>query len=450
MNNQKYTNHLKNFLLFLRITQRKIAHVLIMSFLLQAASPFVTQATTPVTVPMQTSPPIEAAVIRHTPVIQNRVEGSVRQLLPETFKLENAAIITGDLYVPGAPTVVKTGAATYTGTFPGTGSATPTNYQIQLNGSAKLGKLITRTDAIAMPVVTAPPATTNTRDVTLSAANQSAGNWATVRDLKLEGVAGNVTVPAGTYRNFTVASGTRIVLGIAGATIPSVYNLNDLVVKDNAAIIVNGLVTLNVGTGVKLEGSGFIGNSANPGWLTINNNSGDVKVSGDTRLYGTVNAPNSKIVIEGSSIITGKVWADNLTVSGGAKLTGVNFNQPLPASLTSIAPSTGNQGQTITVTLTGANTTWNGTTQASFGAETSVGGAAYGQLGTINVTSATTATAQVAISPTAALEPRSVTVVTGTETVTLSNVFFVKPATPPSMRVMKSLSRMQGTTGFAK
>ena len=79
-----------------------------------------------------------------------------------------------------------------------------------------------------------------------------------------------------------------------------------------------------------------------------------------------------------------------------------------------------------------------------------MGGAAYGSLGPVQVSSPTTATAQIVISPTAALAPRSVQVVTGNESVSLIDIFIVSAATPPGA-ASATVSTYAGATtpGFA-
>ena len=52
----------------------------------------------------------------------------------------------------------------------------------------------------------------------------------------------------------------------------------------------------------------------------------------------------------------------------------------------SISPTRATQGQSLTVTLNGVNTHWvAGNTKASFGGEVSVGGAAAGEFGPVQV-----------------------------------------------------------------
>jgi hypothetical protein len=149
---------------------------------------------------MRAQQPGPRATVRHGFTINGRIEGSVQQLTGESTTLNGGGVLTGDLLVPGVPTLHLNGNPTFGGTVQGTGSAQPTNYPVTINGSAQLGHLVTRTDPTTMPSVAAPPASTGTRDVTINNSSQSPGNFATLRDLTLNGNVGLITVPAGTYR----------------------------------------------------------------------------------------------------------------------------------------------------------------------------------------------------------------------------------------------------------
>jgi hypothetical protein len=108
----------------------------------------------------------------------------------------------------------------------------------------------TRIDPVAIPTVPAPPATSGTRNVELKKATDSAGNWATVRDLKLSGQAGTVAVPPGSYRDFTASGQTGLVLGLAGATQPSSYNFQSLTLNGQARLEVVGPIVLTLNSGL--------------------------------------------------------------------------------------------------------------------------------------------------------------------------------------------------------
>ena len=108
-----------------------------------------------------------------------------------------------------------------------------------------------------------------------------------------------------------------------------------------------------------------------------------------------------------------------------------------------VSPTGGNQAQTMVVNLTGTGTNWvAGQTTASFGGEVTVDW--------INITSATTATAQITISTTAALGPRTVTATTGSEVVTAVDAFAVNAVTPPgaASSTVATLAGSAGNPGF--
>ncbi len=108
-----------------------------------------------------------------------------------------------------------------------------------------------------------------------------------------------------------------------------------------------------------------------------------------------------------------------------------------------VSPTSGNQGQTMVVNLTGTGTNWvAGQTTASFGGEITVDW--------VNVTSATAATAQITISATAALGPRNVTLTTGAEVVTAIDAFAVNAVTPPgaASSTVSTLAGSAGNPGF--
>ncbi len=97
--------------------------------------------------------------------------------------------------------------------------------------------------------------------------------------------------------------------------------------------------------------------------------------------------------------------------------------QPGTPIVTSFAPTSGQQGQTFTLTVTGQFTHFTqGTTQVSLGAGITVSN--------VSVSSTMNLTAQVVIDPAAAVGTKTLTVTTGTEVVSVANVFNVLAATP--------------------
>lgn len=260
--------------------------------------------------------PPARAIVRHGFNLNGRIEGSVQQLMGESNILNSSAVLTGDLMVPGSPNLIRNGTTTFGGTVVGTGSAQPNNYSVTMNSGSRLGRLLTRTDAVAMPTVAAPPAPTGTRNVTINSSSQSPGDFATLRNLTLNSNVGNFTIPPGTYGSFTANSGSGFILGIAGATQPSVYNFSTLTLNSSSQFQVVGPVVITVGTNLTLNAS--TGSSANPGWLQIKIASGGVTLNTGSTLHGSVIAPSGTVTI--NARLVGNVTADRLTVNSGGVL----------------------------------------------------------------------------------------------------------------------------------
>lgn len=259
------------------------------------------------------------ALVRHAPVLNGGLDGSVQVLLPESMTLNGNSWISGDLLVPGTPTVRLNGHPTYAGTVDGDGAGAPTNFTITLNGSAALRHVVRRTDAIALPAVPPPPAPTGTRNVALNAPADSAGDFATVRNLTLNGHAGARAIPAGTYGALTANGQSGFVLGEPGATTPAIYNLQSLTLNGGSTLEVVGPVVLNVAGSVVLNSA--TENSGRPEWLLINVANGGLTLNGNGSLAAFVTAPSGTITINGAGELNGGIVADRLTINGSAVLT---------------------------------------------------------------------------------------------------------------------------------
>jgi RHS repeat-associated protein len=269
-----------------------------------------------------------AALVRHAPTINGTIDGSVQQMLPEPVTLNGGAVVTGDLLVPGTPTVRLNGRPTYDGTLDGAGATAPTDYQVTLNGNTRLGHVVRRTDAVALPTVAPVPQPSGTRIVTINAASQSAGDFATLRHLTLNGNVGQYAVPPGTYGDFTANGGSGFTLGVAGSTRPVVYNFQRLTLNGQTEIRLAGPVIINLANG--LAANGALGSPVEPRWLALNIFSGGFTLNGGAALRGYVTAPNSTVTINGNSQLIGGVITDRLVVNGGGLLrlrTAVPFNQ---------------------------------------------------------------------------------------------------------------------------
>lgn len=259
-----------------------------------------------------------AALVRHAPTLNASVTGSVQMMSGENVAFNGGGTVTGSLLVPGTPTVRQNGRSTFGGTSDGTGSSTPANYTITLNNGATLGSLVRRTDAVTLPTVAAPAAPQGTRTVSLNKANDDVGSWSTLRNLTLNGSnLPTVTMPAGAYGDITINGNNTIVLGVAGATQPSVYDFQHLTLNSNARLVVAGPVILTVGGAVSVNGP-IVGASDHPEWLTFKLSQGGLTLNSNVSVYGVVFAPNGTVTVNSGSTLTGGLAADGLTLSGGS------------------------------------------------------------------------------------------------------------------------------------
>jgi rhamnogalacturonan endolyase len=259
------------------------------------------------------------ALVRHAPTLNGDIDGSIQVLLPESITLNGSAGVSGDLLVPGTPRVQLNGSPLYGGTEDFTGSASPTNHTITLNNSAVLRHVVRRVDAIAMPAVDSPQAPAGTRNVTINNPSQSVGNFATLRDLTLNSGAGAIAIPAGAYGAFAANGASSFVLGVAGATEPTIYHLQSLTLNSGARVQIVGPVILRVANSIAAN-SGEIGSLAHPGWLQLHIASGGVTLNSGAILHGHVTAPNGTVNLNSNTTINGHVATDRLTVNGSGML----------------------------------------------------------------------------------------------------------------------------------
>src|SRR5205814_464684 len=259
---------------------------------------------------------IGTGVVRHGLTIggSNRMEGSLQILTGEAVNFNGTPVVTGDLLVPGTPIIQFDGGRNYGGTLQGSGSAQPTNYTISGSGNFSLRHVITRTNPVALPAVPAPPLPTGTRDITLSSATESAGNFTTIRNLTVNGAIGNLAVPPGTYGAFTINGNNSLTLGVPGATQPSIYNFQQLVFSGGNELRFVGPVIVTVNGSVTANGR--FGSSPNPGWLKLRLSGGDFVLGGNNTVYGEVIVPNGLVRFNGNSELIGGLACDRLVLDG--------------------------------------------------------------------------------------------------------------------------------------
>ena len=277
-----------------------------------------------------------------------RVEGALWQLLPENLALDGTDVITSDLLVPGTPTVtVGSGSPSFGGVIPGVENTQPTGYSITISNNAHLRHVITRTNPISLMPILLPPAPNGTRDVSLTEEDQTIGDPATLRHLSISGKAGAVVVPPGTYGRFSASGHTAFVLGVEGTTVPTVYNLEELLLLGGSELRVVGPIKLTVKTNVTLVGSS-LGAPDDPTRLLLQVAQGTVSVSGNAVLYGIIRNPQGMVSIPGNGRIRGTVTCDRLLIDGNGILQ-ITYSDVAPPPVN--RPPTVDAGPDQTITL---------------------------------------------------------------------------------------------------
>jgi RHS repeat-associated protein len=200
------------------------------------------------------------------------------------------------------------------------------------------------------------------------------------------------------------------------------------------------------------------------GWRRVSN--ATIQLNGVELFTQNEINDNTPVVSQTVTLQSSNELAVKLTSSIGSflKISVSGIQTVLPAaSLVSIDPILATQGQSLVVSLQGQDTHWvQGETRASFGEDIAVNGAYPGEPGEITVTSATTATAQLIVQPTAALYPRMVKVVTTNvsapeplnlvdESVSLGDAFTVVATSSPgaSSTTVTTIAGLAGNPGFA-
>jgi hypothetical protein len=239
------------------------------------------------------------ALLQNPPVLvgSGAIEGSVQVLSGKSLSLGATSTISGDVLVPGTPTVSVTGSASLVGTRNGPGAATPTGYSVALSGNAVARYVVEQINPIALPTVTAGPTSTS--------------------NLSLTSASGTVPLAAGNY-GAVLVNGANLVLGTSGATAASVYNFGSISVGGGGQISVVGPVVLVVNGKAVINGN--IGNSAVPAWLVLGIPSGTFTLSTNSLVSGTVVAPNGTVIINAGCEILGTVTAATLDIASGGVL----------------------------------------------------------------------------------------------------------------------------------
>ena len=219
----------------------------------------------------------------------------------------------------GSPKIQQNGNPTFLGEVIGTGQAGSVNYTIQLNSGAKVGNIITHTDAISLPTVSFPTGATGSKRINLNPGD-SVQNWSEVKSLNINSNVGDIVIPQGSYENIQVGSGSAIILGNKGVDQPSVYHFSQLQLNGDAKLLLTGPVIINLKSGLNVNNQTKIGGKADGSVepLEINVYSGSVNINQGAEVFANITAPKSNVNISGT--LNGGLVSKSLNLNNGAKL----------------------------------------------------------------------------------------------------------------------------------
>jgi hypothetical protein len=136
----------------------------------------------------------------------------------------------------------------------------------------------------------------------------------------------------GYYSSVNAPNNATLTLGIAGATVPAIYQFDEFGTGNGVRINVQGpvLLILNPGAGITIDigNNTVVGNIAHPEWLQINMFTGNLTVSNNGELYGSVLNPDGSVSFRQGSSFTGGVTSKFLSVDNNVKA--VSFSLPPP------------------------------------------------------------------------------------------------------------------------
>ncbi len=257
-----------------------------------------------------------AVIVRHAPNLNGgTIQGSLQQLNGENLTINSGFAMTGDLLVPGTPTVVSNGRPVYSGTISGTGAASPVGYRVTsmvILPCAICGREQRRLHCQPFQFRLRPPAT---RSVNINSAGQSYADAATLRNLTLNGNVGMIAVPPGSYGSFNVNGGSGLVLGVTGGVQAVNYNLQNLNLNGGSTLKIIGPVTLTLTSGftaTELWVLPTIRRGCNFNWRVVVSHSTAV-----AHFNGQVTAPNGTVIVNGNSKLVGTSASDQFILNSG-------------------------------------------------------------------------------------------------------------------------------------
>lgn len=256
-----------------------------------------------------------AVVTRRGAVIQGTVEGSV-VALDETaiVSIVAGATVSGDLALPAERLSPKVGSSAVDRSSGDLKISTRVLATNPGGASALLGQ-VRAVEGFPLPAILV--GSKPVQPETALAQGTNSIDFAKVGSFTLRQPGARVAVPVGSYGELVVAQGT-VILGVAGTTEPTRYEIRSLDIQAGGAVEVIGPVVVTLAGGATWRGQ--VGNLEAPFWLDVRFAHGDLAVTAPGRVYGYVTAPEGLVSLDAGATLTGGVAGDRVEVAAGATM----------------------------------------------------------------------------------------------------------------------------------
>jgi IPT/TIG domain-containing protein len=308
--------------------------------------------------------------------------------------------------------------------------------EVRVNGSGGASQAKTFTVLLARPTLTgiSPAVGARGSTVTATLAGTDFVPGATTVAVSGSGITvGNVSVASATTltADFVIEAGAEIgsrqvtVTTVSGTSASRTFTVNPQ--PPTLASVAPAQGVRGTTVAVTLTGTNFLS-----GATTVAVSGSDVTVS-DVSVASATSLTANFAIGSGAALGARDVTVSTVGGTSGAQTFTVN---PVAPTLTAVSPTTGVQGTTVAVTLTGTNFVSGATTVAVSGSNVTVSN--------VSVSSATSLTADFVVGSSAALGDRNVTVTTAGGT-TAAKTFTVNPPAP-TLTAVSPTTGVQGTT----
>lgn len=198
------------------------------------------------------------------------------------------------------------------------GSSNVYDFTTYANGRLGMNEIHTHVETeVSLPPFYKAEPPVGTQWVNLDHSGQSVSDFDTLRGVNVNGgYRGDFVLPPGAYERVGMSKFSRLVLGVAGSTEPSVYSFQTLDMNNCDAIIL-GPVEIRCANNLNLQR--LNGSAENPDWLNVYVE-GDVNMNEGSTIYGNVFSKGGNVHINSRATITGHVVADTIVLNSEASL----------------------------------------------------------------------------------------------------------------------------------